>query len=512
MSASTVSYWNKTATAPLFPRLEKNLICDVLIIGGGITGVTAAYCLAEKGEKPVLIEAGALCDGTTGNTTGKVTVQHGLIYGNILKKHGRRFARAYAESQSEALLFVRRMARDLAVDCGLLESPTCVYAESDLEREELVREYQTAMDLGIDAYFEEAPAFPAGSYGLLGFRRQLAFHPVRYVSALAAAAAEKGARIYCGTKAVRLEDGEVKTIHCEGGLTIEARHVIMATQYPFYDGPNLFFARLYPKRAYGLAVEPLRDWPDGLYINAGQPARSIRAHFENGRKILIVVGESHPTGRGAENEEEHFDNLRRFAEQVAGVKSVLARWSAQDYETPDQIPYIGRVSDNSNIYVAAGYGKWGLSSGTLAGIMLSDLATTGGTPYEALYSRNRADITTSLGKTIAEVALPMVELIKSKLEPTEPAAGIQRGEGRVVRFQGRRAGIYRDYDDTVTILDISCTHMSTTLNFNDAEKTWDCPAHGGRFSTDGKLLEGPPKDPLKVLFRGKYEEIAFRLE
>jgi len=512
MSESTVSYWHKTARVPHFPRLDKNLICDVLVIGGGITGVTTAYCLAQKGEKPVLIEAGHLCDGTTGNTTGKITVQHGIIYSNILKKHGRSFAKSYLDSQSEALDFVRRQVRDLRIDCQLTESPSYIYAENDEERKTIVEEFQTAKDLGVDAFFVESPVFPPGAVGMAGFQNQLSFHAVRYVSALAEAAVKMGARIYCDTKAVKLIDGEVSTVLCENDVTIEARHVVMATQYPLYDGPNLFFTRLYAKRAYGVAVEAQRDWPEGNFINAGQPTRSIRTHVEDGKKILIVVGEGHPTGRGEENEQAHFDNLVTFANQLAGVKTVLARWSAQDYETPDQIPYIGRIGDRQNIYVGTGYGKWGLSSGTLAGIMLSDLVATGSCPYEALYSRRRADYSTSLGKTIAEVALPIVELVKSKIEATESAAGIRQGEGRVIRFKGQRAGIYRDFDDTVTILDISCTHMSTTLNFNDAEKTWDCPAHGGRFSVDGKLLEGPPNNPLKVLFRGKYEDIAVRLE
>jgi glycine/D-amino acid oxidase-like deaminating enzyme/nitrite reductase/ring-hydroxylating ferredoxin subunit len=513
MGENTVSFWNKTAKADHYPRLDKNLICDVLIIGGGITGVTTAYCLAQKGEKPVLIEAGCLCDGTTGNTTGKVTIQHDIIYSNILKKHGRSFAKAYADSQTEALEFVRRQVRDLSIDCQLMESPAYIYAQNGEERDAIIKEYQTAKDLGIDAFFVEAPTFPPGSCGMVGFHGQLSFHAVRYVSGLADAAVKMGARIYCDTKAVRLaDDGEIKTVLCENDITIEAKHLVMATQYPFYDGPNLFFTRLYAKRAYGIALEAKRDWPEGNYINAGQPSRSIRTHVEGGKKILIVVGEGHPTGRGAENEKTHFDNLRRFAEQIAGVDNVLATWSAQDYETPDQIPYIGRISDHSTIYVGTGYGKWGLSSGTLAGMLLADLITTGSCPYEAVYSRKRPDYSTSLGKTIAEVTLPVVELVKSKIEPTEPVAGIRQGEGRVIRFEGQRAGIYRDFDDTVTILDISCTHMSTTLNFNEAEKTWDCPAHGGRYSVDGKLLEGPPKHSLKVLFQGKYEEIAVRVE
>ena len=182
-------------------------------------------------------------------------------------------------------------------------------------------------------------------------------------------------------------------------------------------------------------------------------------------------------------------------------------WSAQDYDTPDELPYIGRISDRSTIYMATGFRKWGLSNGTLAGTMIADLVTAGKCRYESLYSRTRADITSSPGKAVAGAVIPVVELVKSKFKRMEALDGLEPGEGRIIRFKGERAGIYRGADDDVTVLDITCTHMGTELNFNTAEKTWDCPAHGGRFSTDGILLEGPPKDTLKVLFKGKYNDL-----
>jgi nitrite reductase/ring-hydroxylating ferredoxin subunit len=284
----------------------------------------------------------------------------------------------------------------------------------------------------------------------------------------------------------------------------------MATQYPFYDGPNLFYTRLYPKRTYGIAVSAKNDWPDGSYINVGDPSRSIRTHIENGKRVLIVVGDSHDTGRGKEDMSRHYENLMQFAVQIAGVREVTAMWSAQDYDTPDELPYIGRISDNSNVYVAAGFRKWGLSNGTLAGAMITGLITEGKCRFEGLYSRTRPDFLSSPGKAFIGAVNPVVELVKSKFEGTESLEGLKLGEGRIIRFRGEKAGIYRSENDDVTILDITCTHMGTELNFNDAEKTWDCPAHGGRFNTDGKLLEGAPKDSLKVLFRGKYDDLFIK--
>jgi len=508
LNADTLSYWRMTASGKNYPRLEKDLETDILIIGGGITGVTCAYCLAQKGQRPVLIEAEALCGGTTGNTTGKLTIQHDIFYSNTIDKYGEDVAREYAQSQSEAIEFVRRAVEKESIDCQLADSTAYVYASTKWDIETVEMEYEAAKRLGIDAEFIKEPDFPAENYGMLGFKNQAVFHSVRYVNGLAEAAVSGGAEIYCDTKAIKLDNEDIKIIHCENGAIIRAKHLVMATQYPFYDGPNLFYNRLYPKRAYGVAAKVKRDWPDGSYINVSDPARSIRTHVENGERILIVVGESHETGRGEKDMYKHHENLITFAESIAGVEQVLARWSAQDYETPDQIPYIGRISDNSNIYVATGYRKWGLSNGSLAGIMIADLISQGNCRYESLYSRTRKDQISSLGKTLYGVTSAVKELIKSKLEGAESIADLMPGEGRVINFEGKKAGIYRDENDNVTIIDIMCTHMSTNLNFNTAEKTWDCPAHGGRFDTEGRLLEGPPKNDLEIYFKGKYSDLV----
>lgn len=510
MSINRISYWNLTGEKTHYPRLDRSISTDALIIGGGITGVTCAYCLAEKGLKPVLIEAGVLADGTTGNTTGKVTTQHAVIYYKTEEKYGLEAARDYALSQGSALAFVKNVVEKESVECQLAENKAYIFGVNEQEWDTLEKEYATAKKIGIEAELLKNSNFPPGNKGLLGYKHQYAFHPVRYVDGLARAAVAKGAAIYCDTKAVKLQDSDIKNVYCEGDITIQAKHVVMATQYPFYDGPNLFYMRLYPKRTYGIAVHAKRDWPEGSYINAGDPTRSIRTHVEKGESILIVVGESHDTGRGYGD--IHYDNLIKFADQVAGVGGVIAKWSAQDYDTPDELPYIGRISDNSNIYVASGFRKWGLSNGTLSGMLIAELIATGNCRYESLYSRTRADITSSFGKAFAGTVNPVIELVKSKVERAQDIEGLQPGEGRVIRFRGERAGIYRDVDDNIMILDITCTHMKTELNFNTAEKTWDCPAHGGRYNTDGKLLEGAPKDSLKVLFKGNYKDLLSEIQ
>lgn len=505
MEPINISYWNKTAEKIAYPKLEKDLEVDTLIIGSGITGITCAYNLTQKGINPVVIEAAGFCDGTTGNTTGKITIQHNVIYTNLVKKYGEDFARKYAESQMKAIQFVKDIVKKENIECQLENSTAYIYGSTETEKNIIEKENEIATKIGIDSEFIDNADFPPNNFGMIGFKNQAVFHSVRYLNGLAKAAISKGAEIYCSTKAIKIEDGDVITIHCENDIIIKAKHLVIATQYPIYDGPNIFFTRLYAKRAYGIAVEAKRDWPDGSYINVGIPSRSVRTHVENGKRILIVVGEGHATGREEDKMDEHYDNLIKFADEIAGVNKVLAKWSAQDYQTPDQVSYIGRIAKNSNIFIGTGYGKWGLSNGTLAGNMISDLITDGNCNYEEIYSRERPDYSSSIEKTLVEVFTPVGELIKSKFEGTEDFNDIKQGEGKVIMYEGRKAGIYRDYDDSITITDISCDHMSTILNFNPVEKTWDCPAHGGRYAANGRLLEGVPKHSLKVLYTGKYQ-------
>lgn len=519
---STRSLWLKTAQPKVYPIPDGDREADVAVLGGGITGVTCTLRLAQAGLKPVLYEAGgALCSGTTGNTTGKVTLQHGLLYAKLASLHGRETAARYAASQQEALHFLHDFAADREAELGLAECDAFLFAQTEKELHEVEKEAETAKALGIEAKFVPGGDFPPGSLGAAVFKRQMVIHPVRYVEALAATAVELGARIFCGARAMSLEDdADGVRVLFQGGTHLHAKQVVMATQYPFFDLPGLYFTRLFPRRAYGVAVRARHVWPDGAYISAGGPSRSIRTHVENGERLLIVAGENHTTARGDEDETRHFEALLAYADQLAGVQSVLARWSAQDYDTPDGIPYIGALTGHPSLYVATGYGKWGLSSGTLAGCLLADLIaralgapsnTSGFGRWASFYAPRRADLT-GLPKAAANTIGAVGELVASKFSTPDSLDGLSRGEGREIRFGEKRAGVFLDEGGVATVLSISCTHMTTTLRFNPAEKTWDCPAHGGRFSAvDGTALEGPPKRPLSILFHGPLRELRAQL-
>ncbi len=502
MSTRMPSYWEQTQSRTLYPALEKEIRTAVLVIGGGITGVSCAYQLAKAGVSVALAEAGTLGCGATGHSTGKVSALHGEFYAPIAKAMGKETAGKAARTQREAVESVKRFALNSDRDCGFAESDAFFFARTEKERQKVEAEAETLRAVGLDARFVPHPDFPPQAVGAAVLFGQAVIHPLRYLSALADAAAGLGARIFEHTTVTHIRNGREIRAYCSGGVCIDAHHLIDATQYPAF---GVYFTRLYPRRSYAIAVEPKRAWPSGSYISADDsPARSLRTVREGEKNVLVAAGDGNITGRddGKTDSGPHFEALKKYAEQIAGPFSLRAAWSAQDYETPDGLPYIGPVSPGSNLYIASGFNKWGLSGGTLAGIVLTEWITDGssvrGEPYSPLRFRPAGVV-----PMVEELSGQMGALLRSKTKKAERRAEeLAPGEGGIVRFEGRKAGAFRHPDGTLTVLDIACTHLGCTLSWNETEHSWDCPCHGGRFDAEGRRLEGPPPRNLPVLYRG----------
>lgn len=509
MISETTSYWLRSAKTKDYEPLKANLEVNNLIIGGGISGVTTAYLLAKKGEgaETALIEAGTLGCGGTGNSTAKVTIQHDCIYSRIIAEEDFSVAKLYYEAQNSSLNEIKKIIKDEKIDCDFKEETSYIYAE-DLEQSEIIeKEYDAAQRLGIESEYITTPRFPKNCVSKVAFFNQGVFHPIKYIDALTKKAEEKCVRFYNNTKAVTIKEDDSAVVIVENGCVIKANNVVIATRYPIYDMNNFLFTKLYPKRGYAVAVTPRQDVFDGNYKKSGEPSRSLREHREGKKTVAIAQGETHFTGR-CENTEQNFSKIFDFVEEEVGIKEKIAKWSMQDYETPDGMPFIGKLKDRSRIYIAAGFGRWGMTNGTLSGMVISDLILNGGNRFEEMLSPKRAENMTNAKTMATEVTKSVGELMKSKVEPLDNLENMKAGEGKVIKYHGKKAGIYLDEYGTATILDISCKHLSTILNFNSAEKSWDCPAHGGRFTVLGEVIEGPPKSPLKVLFHGKYSDIT----
>jgi glycine/D-amino acid oxidase-like deaminating enzyme/nitrite reductase/ring-hydroxylating ferredoxin subunit len=491
------SVWLATAEQPSHPPLDRHVEVDVVVVGGGITGLTTALFAQREGARVAVVEADRIGGGTTGHTTGKVTSQHSSTYHGLIEKHGEHRARLYAEANEAAIGMVAALAEETGADCQFERVPSFLYAESTEQIDDIVTEHAAAARLGLPASL--APQVDAPFPALLGLRfdDQAHFHPTRYTTALARAVVDGGGHVFEGSRVTSVEEAsDHAVVHAADGQ-VRADHVVLATLLPFVDLGG-FFAKSRPKRAYGIAARLTDEMPPGMHINAGSPTRSTRPWLHDGdRRGIIVVGESHETGH-SDPTPDNWAELERWTLEHYDVESFEYHWSAQDYTTADQIPYVGRSPRMSRTFVATGFKKWGLTNGTAAARMLVDLIGGRDNPWLEAFDATRIGDAGTVAKLVEDnvhVGRRFAEDWIGRLGAGS-VADLVPGEGRMVRNGLRTVGAYRHTDGTLHAVSVTCTHLGCTVQWNAAETSWDCPCHGSRFSYDGSVVNGPAVRPL----------------
>lgn len=497
------SMWRDTTPLPTFPKLQENLVTDVTIVGAGITGITTAYLLAKEGYKVTLIEAGMILNGTTGHTTAKITSQHGLIYNELVQHFGHEKARLYYEANEEALRFIRSVVTEMEIDCQLSEENAYIYlqAEDEKEQKKMEDEFEAYKQLSIPGVWHDRLTIPVPAVCGISLPNQARFHPLQYLKRLTEELVSLGVQIYEKTTAANLEenDDHVKVFLENGDHHITSKYVVSASHFPFHD-PRLYLARMHAERSYAIAIEPETSYEGDMYISIDKPERSLRSVQYDDKKLLIVGGENHKTGQGISTH-EHYEELLKFIGEHFGVKKVYFRWSAQDLITIDKLPFIGPIGGAYNrVFVGTGYAKWGMTTGTVAGRLLTDLIMKRSNPYAELYDPGRFKADPSIKNMIKENLNVVKELITGKVDLSYPKLGdLGTDEGSVVWHEGKRAGAYKDPEGKVHLVDRTCTHLGCEVEWNSGERSWDCPCHGSRYSYDGTVMEGPASEPLKKL-------------
>ncbi|MCI9644596.1 MAG: FAD-dependent oxidoreductase [Oscillibacter sp.] len=430
------SIWKQTAELPRFAPLEGDLKTDVLVIGGGMAGLLCAYWLDRAGVDYALVEARRLCGGVTGNTTAKLTFQHGLIYARLLREFGLGRARLYLEANRAALGQYRELCREAG--CDFQERDAYVYALTD--RRKLDRELEALERLGFPAEFSRTPALPMPTAGAVKFTKQAQFHPLKFAAAIA-----KGLRIFEGTKVLELAPGRAVT----NRGTVTAENIVAATHFPLLNKHGAYFLKLYQARSYVLALENVPE-VGGMYVDEGEKGLSFRDY----KGFLLLGGGGHRTGKKGGGWRE----LEDFAKRRYPQAGIAARWAAQDCMTLDGVPYVGRYSRGTKgLYVATGFNKWGMTSSMAAARLLADLVQGKENPWAELFSPSRRVLRPQLAANAWESTMGL-------LTPTVPR----------------------------------CPHMGCALKYNPQEHSWDCPCHGSRFGEDGELLNNPATDDKRL--------------
>jgi glycine/D-amino acid oxidase-like deaminating enzyme/nitrite reductase/ring-hydroxylating ferredoxin subunit len=486
------SVWIDTGPdQPALPRLERHLRTDVVVIGGGIVGITTALLLKEAGVRVVLLEAGRLARGVSGHTTAKVSSQHGLIYSRIGSSFGADAARAYGSANQAALEWIARRVRDDGIDCDFRRRPSYAYVSSGGDRSRAEEEVTAAAATGLPASLAETTPLPYGVEAAVRFDDQAEFHARKYLLALAGRLPGGGCEVFERSHAVEVDDDEQRVVKTPGGR-VTADHVVVATHYPFLDR-SFAFARVHPQRSYALLCRIAGEPPDGMFISGDSPTRSVRAVPLDGEELLLVGGEGHRTGGGGDTE-ERYRRLERFAREHWDVESVDYRWSAQDNTTVDGVPYVGRVTPRSTrVLMATGFAKWGMTGGTAAALLLADLILGRDNASAGLFDPNRVKLRAAAPRFVEENARVALRFAGDRIAKrgTRPIESLAPGEGDIVRLESERVAGHRRDDGTLVAVSPNCSHLGCQVSWNRAERSWDCPCHGSRFSPEGEVLQGP---------------------
>ena len=465
-----------------------------VVVGGGITGLTTALLLARAGRKVGVIDAGPVGGLTTGHTTAKISLLQGTKLSALLQHTSRTVAEAYLEANTQGLAWLARFCEDHGVVHQRRDAVTFAAAPGEVST--VREEHQAAASLGLAVRWHDNLDVPFPVHGATVLADQVQLDPVELVQALATQLRAHGGTIHEGRRVRSVSKTGRPELTLEDGSTVHADNVVLATGAPILDR-GLYFAKLEPKRSYLLAYAGA-EAPPGMYISAGSSSRSVRDVPDwEGQPMFLVGGSGHTVGR-TRSEAEHVDELRAWAAEHFPRATETHVWSAQDYSTHDGVPHVGRLPRGlGHLYVATGYGKWGMTNGAAAGLALAG---------EMLGSRPSWATTLQRRVTRPRAALEIARMnagvgVAGAVGFAAAAVGgvdesPPEGSGDVGRDGLVPTGV-STVDGTTCKVAAICTHLGGPLKWNDQERSWDCTLHGSRFDADGEVIEGPATRPLK---------------
>jgi glycine/D-amino acid oxidase-like deaminating enzyme/nitrite reductase/ring-hydroxylating ferredoxin subunit len=488
--------WAQTAAHAPFGALSGDIDVDVAIIGGGITGVTAAMLLKRAGKRVALLEAGGVGGGVTGHTTAHITQLYDERYHKLIDSFGARGARTAMLAARAAIDFIGQLAAEAHIDCAFERVPAFLYSEDERGARAIGEEFEATRRIGMEVELVDRAPLPFAHKKALRIENQAQFHPLRYLNALAQAIPGDGSHLFEQTRAGEFKDGEPCIVKTAGG-SVRAGAIVLATHTVIGDRV-VFQPKIAPYRSYVLAFRLLGDAPPpGLYWDTADPYHYTRrfTHPERG-ELLIVGGEDHKTGQEP-NTPARYEALERYARERYRLGEIAFRWSSQVYEPADGLPYIGRHPFDAHTYVATGYAGVGMTMGTVAALIICDQVLGRENAWAKLYDAGRVNLQASTGTLVAEGLNLAGSAVASYFRNEGALADIPVGAGRVVQSGLEKLAVYRDEGGALHAMSAVCTHMKCIVGWNEAERSWDCPCHGGRYTPDGRVIEGPPLSGLQ---------------
>jgi glycine/D-amino acid oxidase-like deaminating enzyme/nitrite reductase/ring-hydroxylating ferredoxin subunit len=495
-----LSPWQKgIETEPAKAILYGSDQYDVLIVGAGITGMTAGLLLQNAGKKVLIVDARRPGFGTTGGTSAHINTFADTTYTEAKSAFGEAGAQLFAEAVNEGYQLIKTIIESYQIDCDFEIKPGYLYAENADQVKQLEDVYNGAVEVGVPVEYVNDVPTPVNYQKALLFPAQAQFHPLKYLRGLQTAFEKAGGKLLEETMIDAIAKDVDGHIAKAGELRIRATSVIYATHIP----PKItsFSFRCAPYRSYVLAVKLKgTNYPDALIYDMEEPYHYFRTHLIDGQPLLLIGGNDHKTGH--DDPEKAFEDLEKYARKYYSVSSVKYRWSSQYFIPVDGFPYIGQMPEASACtYCATGYNGNGMMLGSIAAQILCDLIVKQESPYEKIFSPSRIkpiDGFTEFVKENADVAYHFVA-DRLSVKETDSLQRIPKGSGKVVEFEGKKIAAYRDEEGELHTLSPVCTHAGCIVNWNPSEKSWDCPCHGARYAIDGKVLTGPTDRDLPQL-------------
>ncbi len=495
-----LSYWAQWGEPTRFPVAEGRMSADVAVVGGGITGLTTALMLKRAGHRVVVLEAARVGGGATGGAYGRLSVLEAPVLAALERERGPAFARLYADAVTWGMAQIADTVEGLGIPCGFTRRPIVAFTTEAGGVEAVDSEVAAARraEVPVEAVLDSDLPFPieAGAY----LPDQAQFDPLRYCRALARAVDDDHPAIFEGSRVVDVsEEGDRLVARTAGGARIDASWVVMACGLPPIDRGG-FFARTVPLRAHCVALEGRGSLPVSMAVHRDPPARWLHSVPRNGGPpLLFVGGEDHFPGDGGDAR-DRFGRLEAYAREHFPVGEVVGCWSSQDYATADGVPMVGRVPFGSRrLLVATGLGRAGLALGPTAARILSDLVMGRPSRWAGAFAADRARFTPSSWDRVRAQATT-VGMVGRHIPPVgagETPESLAPGTGGICVRSGEPVAAFRDWDGTLRVLTSACTHRGCPVAWNPTEQTWDCPCHGSRFGTDGRVLHGPATKPLE---------------
>jgi glycine/D-amino acid oxidase-like deaminating enzyme/nitrite reductase/ring-hydroxylating ferredoxin subunit len=476
-----------------------NRIFDVMIVGGGVTGIATALQLQRQGKQCLVAEAFNLCFGTTGGTTAHLNTFFDNDYEQIRKDFGEDNAQLVARAASLALELYSANIESYRIDCGYEQKDGFLYAQDEKQAEQLDRIYEASKNAGVDVAYTDRIPVPVDFTKAIVYHEQAQVHPSKYVYALAKAFEEAGGVIVQNCRVKDFSGEDELSVDTSLGK-IKANYLVWATHIP--PGVNILHFRCAPYRSYAMAVTLNDDaYPNGLTYDMYDPYHYCRTQVVDGKKYLIAGGEDHKTAH-EENTDACFTRLEAYIREHFDVREIAFKWSSQFFEPADGLAYIGHLPGNpDNVLVATGYGGNGMTYSHIAAITLTDLITTGRSEFAKLFSPDRLKPVAGFSSFVKENADVVKEFVGRFLtmDKLKDLADLAPGEARVVKYEGKSLALYKTDSGQLHAVSPVCPHAKCSVGWNSAEKSWDCPCHGSRFAIDGEVLTGPAREGLEVV-------------